>query len=83
MALYELEIKVEQIEDGGDYLYLATSPDLSNLMFAGDTVEEVLTLAPRVAAALITSMQAVGDPLPPTLPSIASAPFASRIAVSV
>ena len=83
MALYELEIKLEEIEDGGDYPFVASSPDLPNLIVAGDTMEEVLTLAPQVAATLITSMHAVGDPLPPTLRSIASAPFASRIAVSV
>jgi predicted RNase H-like HicB family nuclease len=43
---------------------LATSPDLPNLLVAGDTVDEVLSLAPQVAAALIASMNAAGDPLP-------------------
>lgn len=66
MAFYDLQIKVEEITDGGDYRYLATSPDLPNLIVAGDTVEEVLTLAPRVAEALIASMQAAGDPIPDT-----------------
>ena len=67
MALYDLQITVEELTDGGDYRYLATSPDLPNLIVVGDTVEEVLVLAPHVAEALIASMQAAGDPLPDTL----------------
>jgi predicted RNase H-like HicB family nuclease len=51
MNLYEIQIKVEQLKDGGDYEYIATSPDPPGLLVAGDTVEEVLTLAPQVAAA--------------------------------
>jgi predicted RNase H-like HicB family nuclease len=82
MDLYALEIRVEELEDGGDYRYLATSPDLPNLFVAGDSTEEVLALAPRVAAALIASMKAAGDNLPPTLQIIPSLPFASRITVA-
>jgi len=79
--VYDLEIRVEELRDGGDYRYLATSPDLPNLMVAGDTAEEVLTLAPQVASALIASMNAAGDPLPTTLRIIPSLPFAAHIAV--
>ena len=43
---------------------MAVSPDLPNLIVVGDSVEEVLSLAPEVAAALITSMKAAGDKLP-------------------
>ena len=67
MALYDLKIKVEKLDDGGDYRYMATSPDLPNLIVAGDTEDEVLALAPQVAAALIASMQAASDPLPKKL----------------
>jgi len=80
-VLYDLEIQVEEMQDAGDYRYLATSPDLPNLIVAGDTPQEVLTLAPQVAAALIASMQAAGDPLPPALRSIPSLPFKAHIAV--
>jgi predicted RNase H-like HicB family nuclease len=66
MAVYDLRITVQEIKDGGEYAYLATSPDLPNLIVSGETVEEVLALAPHVAEALIASMQAAGDPLPPT-----------------
>jgi len=83
MALYDLRITIEELSDGGDYRYVATSPDLPNLIVVGDTAEEVLDLAPQVAAALIASMQAAGDPLPDSLRTVPSLPFASHIAVPV
>jgi predicted RNase H-like HicB family nuclease len=83
MMLYDLQITVEEIADGGDYRYMATSSDLPNLIVAGETVEEVLVLAPHVAEALIASMQAAGDPLPATLRPIQTLPFASHVAVPV
>ena len=78
---YDLRIQVEELNDGGDYRYLATSPDLSNLIVVGDTMDEVLALAPQVAAALIASMKAAGDPLPKTLRAIPSLPSTSHILV--
>jgi predicted RNase H-like HicB family nuclease len=80
---YELEVRVEELRDGGDYHYLATSPDLPNLIVAGDTAEEVLALAPQVASALISLMKAAGDPLPDTLRAIPALPLVSHIAVPV
>jgi predicted RNase H-like HicB family nuclease len=80
-VLYELDIQIEQLTDGGDYGYMVTSSDLPNLIVAGDTPEEVLALAPQVASALIASMQASGDPLPLTLRAVPSLPFHARIAV--
>jgi predicted RNase H-like HicB family nuclease len=67
VVLYDLEIEVEELDDGSDYHYMATSPDLPNLIVVGDTTEEVLALVPQVAAALIASMKASGDVLPETL----------------
>ncbi len=69
--LYELRIEVQELTDGGDYRFMATSPDLPNLIVAGDTPEEVLNLAPQVAAALISSGKKRGDPLPDTLREVA------------
>ena len=48
MELYSLKIIVEELMDSGDYRYMATSPDLPNLIVAGDTPDEVLSLAPRL-----------------------------------
>jgi len=81
MALYDLRIEVKELHDGGDYGYIATSPDLPDLIVVGDTTEEVLTLAPQVASALIASMKAAGDALPATLQEIPSLPFTSHVTV--
>jgi predicted RNase H-like HicB family nuclease len=82
MEIYNLRIVVEELHDTGDYRYLATSPDLPNLIVAGDTPDEVLGLAPQVASALIASMKAHGDKLPATLQAVQSLPFTSQTAVA-
>lgn len=83
MNIYDIRLQVEALADGGDYRYLATSPDLPSLIVVGDTAEEVLALAPDVASALIDSLAASGDPLPPTLRRITKLPFVSHIAVPI
>ncbi len=80
-TLYELAIEVEELEDDGDYRYVATSPDLPNLIVVGDTIEEVLELAPNVASVLIASIQAAGDQMPETLRPVSSPPYRSHILV--
>jgi predicted RNase H-like HicB family nuclease len=81
VSLYDVQIKVEELREGGDYHYIATSPNLPGLLVAGDSVEEVLALAPDVAAALIASLRASGDPLPESLHPISAPTFVSHIAV--
>ena len=80
MVMYDLRIELEELDDGGDYRYMATSPDLPGLIVAGDTTEEVLALAPHVASALIASLKAAGDPLPESVQTVTSLPFSSHIA---
>ena len=82
MVLYDLEIELEGLDDGGDFRYLATSPDLPGLIVVGDTAEEVLALAPQVASALIGSLQAAGDPLPETVRAVTSLPSSSHVEVA-
>ncbi len=83
MMLYDLKIKIEKLDDGSDYQYLATSPDLPNLIVVGDTTEEVLSQVPHVAAALIASMKAAGDRLPDTVREVPDLPFVSHVTVPV
>jgi predicted RNase H-like HicB family nuclease len=78
MVLYDLTIRVEELKDGSNYQYIATSPELPNLIVVGETPEEVLAAAPQVAAALIASMQAAGDMLPESVHPISSVPFSSQ-----
>ncbi len=82
MELYDLQLLIEELDDGSDYRYVGGSPDLPNLIVVGDTVDEVVSLAPQVATALIASMKASGDPLPDTLRRIPALPFASRLLVT-
>ena len=74
MILYDVRIELEELNDGGDYRTMATSPDLPGLIVVGDTTEEVLALAPQVASALIASLKAAGDPLPETVRAEPSLP---------
>ncbi len=83
MELYDLRIQVEELDDGSGYRYLGSSPDLPNLLVVGESAEEVLAEAPRVASALISSMRAAGDPLPQTLQPIPGLPFLSHVTVAV
>ena len=50
-TMYELRIEIEELNDGGDWKYMGTSPDLENLIVVGNTVEEVMAQAPGVARA--------------------------------
>lgn len=57
--LYQLPLEVEPLEEGG---YLATSPVLPGFLVQAETLEEVFTLAPGVAEALLTAMGEKGVP---------------------
>lgn len=46
MVPYGLRIELEELDDGGDYRHMATSPDLPGLIVVADTTEEVPALAP-------------------------------------
>ena len=79
-TLYELRLEIEELDDGGDYKYMGTSPDLPSLIVAGDSVEEVISLAPSVSRALIETMREQGQSLPPSLVE-AHEPFRTHILV--
>lgn len=80
--LYELSVDLQRLDDGGDYRFMATSDDLPGLVVAGDTPEEVLSLVPQVASALIASLKAAGDPLPNSLHATTSLPSKVRVTVA-
>jgi len=82
MLLFELRMELEELHDGSGYHYMATSPDLPGLIVVGDTTEEVLALVPQVASALIASLKAAGDPVPPAVREVTSLPFTSCVAVA-
>jgi predicted RNase H-like HicB family nuclease len=79
-TVYELRIQLFDLDDGGDYRYVGTSPDLPNLVVVGDSVEEVVANAPGVARALLETMREHGLPLPSL--AEASQPYQTRVLVS-
>jgi predicted RNase H-like HicB family nuclease len=67
VAKYILTIEIESLEEGG---YLARSPALPGFLVQADTIEEVISLSPGVAQALIESMREEGVALPRTLEEV-------------
>jgi len=61
MATYRITLEIEHLPEGP---YLGTSPDLPGLIVQAETAEEVIRLAPDIAADLIQIMQEMGQPLP-------------------
>ncbi len=49
-----LPLVIEQVEDG---TYMATSPVLDGFLVQADTIEEIMTLAPGIAKALLDAMR--------------------------
>ena len=64
MATYRITLEIEHLPEGP---YLGTSPDLPGLIVQAETAEEVIRLAPDIAADLIQVMQEMGQPLPTQL----------------
>jgi len=77
--LYNLQIKVEPLEEGG---YLATSPMLPGFLVEGETVKEVIREAPIVARALLEALGEMGKPTPSGLEPIPSR-FTTQLPVAV
>lgn len=54
---FRLPLVIEQVEDG---TYLATSPALEGFLAQAETVEEIYSIAPGIAKALIDAMRSKG-----------------------
>lgn len=59
--MIRLPLEIQRLEEGA---YLATSSVLPGFLVQGDTVEEVLELAPGVARSLLEAMREKGVPWP-------------------
>jgi predicted RNase H-like HicB family nuclease len=59
--MYRITLEIEHLAEGP---YLGTSQDLPGLVVQGDSVQEVLTLAPGVAHDLIAVMVKTNQQLP-------------------
>ena len=54
LSSYRLPLEIVQVEDGS---FMATSPALEGFLVLADTVEEVISLAPGIAKALIEALR--------------------------
>lgn len=79
MAKYILPVEIQSLEEGG---YLARSPALPGFLVQADTVDEVISLSPGVAQALIEAMREKGVPLPENLRTV-DPPFRADLLVPV
>lgn len=65
--MYKITLEIEQLPEGP---YLGTSPDLPGLVVQGESIQEILSLAPDVAHDLIAVMVETDQPLPPGIETI-------------
>jgi len=65
--VYKITLEVEQLPEGP---YLGTSPDLPGLVVQGESIQEILSLAPDVAHDLIAVMVETNQPLPPGIETV-------------
>jgi predicted RNase H-like HicB family nuclease len=59
--MYRITLQIEHLPEG---VALGTSPDLPGLVIQAETAEEVIRLAPDLAAELIAVMRETGQPIP-------------------
>ena len=71
-----------QIEELGDGRFLGRSVQLPGLNVQGDSIEDVLRLAPKVAQSLIAAMRTKGVPIPRGLTAV-RAPLRVKVLVAV
>ncbi len=76
--MIRLPLEIRRLEEG---VYLATSPVLPGFLVQGDTVEEVLELAPGVARALLEAMREKGVSWP-WEPQVLELPYRTEVLVA-
>jgi len=77
---YILSLRIVRLEDGR---FLGRSQRLPGLNVQGDSVEEVLKLAPRVARDLLAAMRSKGVALPRGLTKATTTPLRVELLVAV
>ena len=75
--MYKITLEIQELPEGP---HLGTSPELPGLVVEGESVQQVLRLAPDVAHDLIAVMIETGQPLPSGIETV-SAP--SRVPLLV
>lgn len=75
-----IRLHIEPLQEGG---YVATSPDVPGLVAEGRSVTETVEIAQGLTRKIVESCLEHGDPLPPALTKLHSAPLDLRVPVGV
>jgi predicted RNase H-like HicB family nuclease len=65
--MYKINLQIDRLAEG---VFLGTSPDLPGLVVQGQSVQEILTLAPEVAHDLIAVMLETDQRLPASVETV-------------
>ena len=80
MAEVTIRLHVEPLDEGG---YVATSPDVPGLVAEGRSIVEVTEIAQGLARKIAESCIDHGDPVPPALANLGTAPAAVDLLIPV
>lgn len=75
-----IRLHVESLDEGG---YVATSPDVPGLVAEGRSIVETVEIAQALARKIVESCLDHGDPVPPALANLGTAPAAIDLLIPV
>ena len=75
-----IRLRVEPLDEGG---YVATSPDVPGLVAEGRSIVETVEIAQGLARKIVETCLHDGDPIPPALTNLGSAPATVDLLVPV
>ncbi|HEY1685430.1 MAG TPA: type II toxin-antitoxin system HicB family antitoxin [Tepidisphaeraceae bacterium] len=75
-----IRLHIEPLEEGG---FVATSPDVSGLVAEGRSITEATEIAQSLTRKIAESCMEHGDPLPPALQALQTAPKAIDLLIPV
>jgi predicted RNase H-like HicB family nuclease len=75
-----IRLHVEPLEEEG---YVGTSPDVPGLVAEGRSIVETLEIAQDLARKIVESCIGHGDPIPPALANLGTAPASVDLLVPV
>lgn len=80
MSEATIRLHVEPLDEGG---YVATSPDVPGLVAEGRSIVEAAEIAQGLARKIVESCLDHGDPVPPALANLGTAPATVDLLVPV
>lgn len=75
-----IRLHIQALAEGG---YVATSPDVPGLVAEGRSITEAVEIAPGLTRKIVESCLEHGDPLPPSLTRLRTAPVNLLVPVGI